>query len=171
MNARRLGAVAAIITLLASGAYVFVYLYRWEWNRAQVSAAIFIAAEVGLVGWLLADRLKRVERRLDHAGLDGEQRRLQLIRTSAPAPRTNFAWLARPDRTNVFIPVLLGAGAVLSGLAWVVERLARATAGRAAERGLARELGALDLPAGGFLDGGVDPLALLRAPVTQGGRR
>jgi hypothetical protein len=65
----------------------------------------------------------------------------------------------------VFIPVLLGAGALLSGLAWVVERLARATAGRAAEHGLAGRLAALDLPADGLLDGGTDPLALLRGPL------
>jgi hypothetical protein len=164
MNARLLGRLAAFVTLAASGAYVFVYLYRWEWNRAQVSAAIFIAAEVALVGWLLADRVKRLERRLDANVLDAERRRLQILRATAPAPRTSFSWLAHPERTNVFIPVLLGAGAVLSGLAWVVERLARATAGRAAEHGLARQLGDLDLPAGGLLDGGVDPLALLRGP-------
>lgn len=164
MNARRLGVIAAIVTLVASGSYVFIYLYRWEWNRAQMSAALFIAAEVGMIGWLLADRLRRVERRLDHAVLEGEQRRLQIIRSTAPAPKTGFAWLASPDRTNVFIPVLLGAGALLSALAWVVERLARATAGRAAEHGLARQLGGLDLPTGGLLDGGLDPLALLRGP-------
>ena len=64
----------------------------------------------------------------------------------------------------MFIPVLLGAGAVLSALAWVVERLARATAGRAAEQGLATRLGALEPPTGGLLDGGADPLALLRGP-------
>ena len=76
----------------------------------------------------------------------------------------SFAWLTRTDRTSVFIPVLLGAGAVLSALAWVVERVARATAGRAAEAGLARRLGLLELPADGLLDGGEDPLALLRGP-------
>ena len=66
----------------------------------------------------------------------------------------------------MFIPVLLGAGAVLSGMAWVVERVARATAGRAAEHGLARQLARrLELPSGGLLDGGADPLALLRGPV------
>ena len=64
----------------------------------------------------------------------------------------------------MFIPVLLGAGAVLSALAWVVERVARATAGRAAEAGLASRLGRLELPASGLLDGGDDPLALLRGP-------
>ena len=66
---------------------------------------------------------------------------------------------------GVFVPVLLGAGAVLSGLAWIVERLARSTAGRVAESGLARGSGSLDLPPSGFLDGGNDPLALLRGPV------
>jgi hypothetical protein len=165
MTARRAGLLAAIATLAASGAYVFVYLYRWEWNRAQVSAAIFIAAEVGIVGWLLADRLRRLEHRFDLATVDAQQRRLHVIRDSAPPPRVGFAWLAKPEGMNVFIPVLLGAGALLSGLAWVVERLARATAGRAAEHGLAGRLAALDLPAGGLLDGGTDPLALLRGPL------
>ena len=164
MNARKLGALGAIVTLLASGTYVFVYLYRWEWNRAQISAAIFVAVEVGLVAWLLSDRLHRLERRLDTAAVEAEQRRLAIIRQTAPAPRVGFAWLAPPDRMPVFIPVLLGAGALLSGRAWVVERVARATAGRGAEHGLARRLGALDLP-GGLLEPAVDPLALLRGPV------
>jgi hypothetical protein len=163
--ARRLGPLAGIVTLLGSGAYVFVYLYRWEWNRAQVSAAIFVAVEVGLVGWLLAERLRRVERRLELATIDGEARRLHVIRSSAPPARVGFAWLARQDRMSVFIPVLLGAGALLSAVAWVVERVARATAGRVAEHGLAQRLGALDLPPGGLLDPGPDPLALLRGPV------
>jgi hypothetical protein len=169
MNARRIGLIAAVFTLVASGAYVFIYLYRWEWNRAQVAAAIFIAVEIALIGWILADRLRRIDRRLDdqakaQSALEGEQRRLNIIRTSAPTPRSNFEWLTHTDQTNVFIPVLLGAGAVLSGLAWIVERVARVTAGRSAERGLARDLDALDLPAGGLLDGGLDPLALLRGP-------
>ena len=165
MNARKIGLLGVLGTMVASGSYVFVYLYRWEWNRAQVSAAIFIAAEVGLVGWLLADRLRRVERRLDTNAVDAQERRLLAIRSNAPEPRVGFAWLARPDQMNVFIPVLLGAGALMSGVAWVVERLSRATAGRVAERGLAQRLGSLELPAGGLLDTGADPLALLRGPV------
>ena len=168
MSARRIGMLAAVFTLVASGAYVFIYLYRWEWNRAQVAAAIFIAVEVAMIGWILADRIRRIDRRLDSHGAswanESEQRRLQIIRTTAPPPRTQFEWLTRTDRTNVFIPVLLGAGALLSGLAWLVERVARSTAGRSAERGLARDLSGLDLPAGGLLDGGLDPLALLRGP-------
>ena len=89
MSARTLGVLGGLITLAASGVYVFVYLYRWEWNRAQVSAAIFIAVEVGLVGWLLADRLHRVERRLDLARVDSERRRLEddpRHRARRPAP-------------------------------------------------------------------------------------
>ncbi len=46
----------------------------------------------------------------------------------------------------MFVPVLLGAGVVLSALAWVVERLARVTAGAALERGLAVRLAVLSLP-------------------------
>ena len=30
------------------GAYVFVYLYRWEWNRALFAGVLFVAAEVAL---------------------------------------------------------------------------------------------------------------------------
>ena len=165
MNARRIGAIAAAFTLLASGGYFFLYLYRWEWTRAQVSAAIFIAAEIGVVAWLLTDRMKRIERRLDRTDAFAAERRLEVIRATAPAPRASFAWLTRTDRTGVFIPVLLGAGAVMSAIAWVVERLARATAGRAGEQGLANKLGALEPPAGSLLDTGHDPLALLRGPV------
>jgi hypothetical protein len=43
-------------------------------------------------------------------------------------PRDHFAWLrAAPSRTSVFIPVLLGAGVLLSAAAWLVERVARAS--------------------------------------------
>ena len=174
MNARRIGGLAALVTLLASGAYFFLYLKRWEWNRAQVAGAIFVAAEVGLVGWLLSDRLRRVERRLDatfrSVSSSARDRRLQVLRDSRPAPRAGFAWLARPDRTSVFIPVLLGAGAVLSGLAWVVERLSRATAGRVGEQGLASRLGAIAPPVGGLLTPADDPLAVLRGPLPPGSR-
>ena len=40
----------------------------------------------------------------------------------------------------MFVPVLLGAGVVLSALAWVVDRVARLTAVPTMERGLARKL-------------------------------
>jgi hypothetical protein len=166
MSARLVGRLAGLATLAASGTYVFVYLYRWEWNRALVSAAIFLMAEVAMLGSVLVDRLRRLEGRVASAAeATAAQRRLDHLRSSAPPPSVGFAWMAGSGSTNVFIPVLLGAGAVLSGLAWVVERLARATAGRAAEQGLARRLGTLELPAGGLLASEPDPLALLRGPV------
>jgi hypothetical protein len=63
------------------------------------------------------------------------------------------------------VPVLIGMGVVASGLAWLVERLARATAGPALERGLAARLTALSWPAGGLVpDSTDDPLAILERP-------
>ena len=85
-------------------------------------------------------------------------RRLQ----EAPAPsRDHFAWL-RPTGTgtSVFVPVLMGAGLVLSGLAWIVERVAKATAGSAMERGLATRLVAFSVPEEPLVEPDTDPLAL-----------
>jgi hypothetical protein len=79
------------------------------------------------------------------------------IRAVAPPRSQAFAWL-RPESVangrgvSVFVPVLLGAGVLLSGVAWVVERLGHLTAGPVAERRLVRRLDSLALPPGGFLD-------------------
>jgi hypothetical protein len=72
------------------------------------------------------------------------------VREAAPPARPVFAWLA-PDRTGVFLPILLGAGVLASALAWMVEGLARATARPVLEHRLAARLGTLALPAGGLL--------------------
>jgi hypothetical protein len=173
MNARILRGLLGGITLAASGTYTFVYLYRWEWNRALMSAAIFIAAEVAVMGSLLAQRLKVIDRRLDAQETDREAEparaaRLEHIRSTAPPARASFAWLSRPEQMNVFVPVLMGAGVLMSGIAWVVERLARATITPAAERGLAAQLDTLALPAGGFATVERDPVDLLRGPVRSG---
>ncbi len=148
MNARRLGYVAAILTLAASGVYFFVYLDRWEWNRALISGVIFLAAEIALLGGLTLDHVRTLRASQApnvQARRGPDPRVLARIRESAPPQRIRFAWL-RPDTTNVFVPVLLGAGVVFSGLAWVMERVARVTAGRSMERGLAVRLGSLELP-------------------------
>lgn len=145
-----------LVVMAAAGWYVFVYLYRWEWNRAIVSGVIFLAAEVGLLGALVLDRLAKVGRRLDrldHPVVD--ERVLRQLRDNAPAPAKPFAWMADRSQFNVFVPVLLGAGVVLSALAWVVDRIARLTAVPSMERGLARQLSTLQPPAGGVL--GEDP--------------
>jgi hypothetical protein len=169
MSTRALRTLLGGVTLAASGAYTFIYLYRWEWNRALMSAAIFVAAEVAVMGSLLAQRLKVVTERLDkmESPTPAQTVRLERIRSSAPPPRPTFAWLARPEQMNVFVPVLMGAGVLLSGIAWVVERLARATVTPVAERGLAAQLDGLALPAHGFATAERAPLDLLRGPVAS----
>lgn len=193
MTARRVALLAAIVTMGAAGWYVFLYLTRWEWNRAVVAGVIFLAAEVALVGSLVIDRLAEIQRSLLVGGdrFEGHdrpprrpQRRWEDVRDpgghgdsdepdprvlarlngSAPPAREPFAWLSRESgRLSVFVPILLGAGVVLSGAAWIVERLARFTAGPAIERTLARRLEALAPPPGGLLgdEGPQDPFSPL----------
>lgn len=146
---RRIVWLLAALTLLASGGYTFVYLYRWEWNRALFTSLVFIAVEVGVATALLIKRFTRIEARLD-----AEQERLAAeararIRLEATAPkRDHFAWLQRStEGTNVFITILLGAGVLISALTWVVDRVASRTARPTLESGLAQRLGTISFPA------------------------
>ena len=173
MNTRKLATLIALTTMAATGGYVFVYLARWEWNRALVSAAIFLAAEVGLVALVLGTRLARVEQALAvPTGPTATELRVRghLRDAATPDATPSFDWLREGTRTGVFVPVLMGAGVLLSAVAWVVERIARATVNPVAERSLARQLGSLELPAHGLLHtpGETDHLALLRGPVAGG---
>lgn len=153
MTARRFGYATGLVVLAISGLYVFVYLYRWEWVRAQFAAVLFVCIEVALIGAWLAERISALQEeqrrssRAPAAGPDPELvSRLRSAR-SATEPANPFAWLTpRLDRTSVFVPVLLGAGVVLSALAWLVERLASGTAGPSVDRSLAKALGAFTLP-------------------------
>ena len=146
---RQVGRLLAVVVLVASGAYVFVYLYRWEWNRALMAAALFIAIEVALLAASVLERLRGLARAVD--GLDAQRRSkpavLARVREAAPQPASPFAWL-KPDgsQMGVFVPVLLGAGIVLSGLAWLVERIAARTATPVLERGLAARMAVLRPP-------------------------
>jgi hypothetical protein len=153
---RVIGLLALLVVMAAAGWYVFVYLHRWEWNRAIVSGVIFLAAEVALVGALMLDRLARLTRRVEAIDRP-EERVVTVLREHRPEPVRPFAWLER-NQSNVFVPVLLGAGVVLSGLAWIVDRIARLTAVPSMERGLARRLVRLQPPPGGLLgDATPDP--------------
>ena len=60
----------------------------------------------------------------------------------------------------MFVPVLMGAGVILSGLAWLVEKLAKATATPAMERSLVRKLDPM------LLDADIATHGLVTAPVT-----
>jgi hypothetical protein len=166
-----------LVTLAYSGAYVFVYLYRWEWNRALTAGLFFLAAEIGLAAAFLGERIRKLERRLDGEPDAGDPAYTQVrarLTESSPPGRDHFAWLrSSVQRTNVFIPVIMGAGVVLSALAWLVEKVAKTTASRAREDKLARRLLPITLPADPIVGDDTAPatpgLALLLRPTTPTG--
>ena len=160
---RKLRYTILFSALLATGIYLFVYLVRWEWHRALVAGILFVGAEVALAAAAILDKLKAMEQRLagavEQAAGRPDEATLARLKESAPEPRTNFEWLSQQGSgMSVFVPLLLGAGVVLSGAAWVVERLARVTATPVLERGLAARLVPLGLPAG-TLAGAAAPVA------------
>lgn len=151
---KRFGLSVAVVSAAATAVYTIVYLYRWEWHRALVAAVFLVVAEVALATIAVLRRLSALDQRLDTLAAAsppaGTMDVLSRVRESAPPPRPAFAWL-NPQGTNVFLPILLGAGVLASAAAWAVETLARATARPVLERRLALRLGALALPAGGLL--------------------
>lgn len=146
---RKIAWLVAAVTLFATGTYVFVYLYRWEWHRALFVAIVFVAMEVAVAAALVLRRLSGTSSPAPSPADEQTYRRLR----EAPR-RDHFEWLRR-DATgmNVFLTVLLGGGVVVSGLAWVIDRVAHRTAGKRADRQLAEELGELAFPEGGLLAG------------------
>lgn len=167
---RRLRYLVLIAAVAAAGVYLFVYLLRWEWHRAIVAGVFFVAAEVALAAAAILDRLRSIESRLGSGASASssasiEDQALVRLQEAAPEPRTNFEWLSgQGSGTAVFVPLLLGAGVVLSGAAWLVERVAGITARPVLERGLAARLAPLGLPAG-TLAGSARPAPVRRRPV------
>ncbi|MGW6961800.1 hypothetical protein [Streptomyces chartreusis] len=139
--------------------YTVLYLTRWEWQRALISAVLFLITEVLLATLLLLARLARLNSRLDESASRMEDVRNRLEQTRDPV-RGRFDWLAPTDphelsgtqRTFVFVPVLMVAGAALSGLAAILQKVAGSTVGRGAERRLAGRLTALTVPSVGGPD-------------------
>jgi hypothetical protein len=147
---RRLGWLLGSVVFAFTGVYTIVYVYRWEWNRALFVAILFVALEVAGALALLLSRLKRIEAKLDELPDRQTQVRAHL-RATAPE-RRHFAWLERSvSETNIFITVLLGAGVLLSGLTWIVDRVATRTALPTLERSLARRFDAAALPEGALV--------------------
>lgn len=150
---RKIAYVLAALAATGAGTYLIVYLYRWQWQRALICGVLLLIIEVMLFGLVTLGRLNRIEERLRDT--DRRQRELDarqddvLTRLREPAmarEETRFRWLEDPaDRSYVFVPVLMVAGVVLSGLAWVVQKLASTTAGPA-ERRLAGRLAVLSAP-------------------------
>ncbi|MGD9798658.1 MAG: hypothetical protein AB7H43_10005 [Acidimicrobiia bacterium] len=154
--AAKVGQAITATMLAASGGYLIVYLYRWEWNRALVAGCFFVATEVALLGTLLLRRLASIEQRLDRIE---DRATLPTIRRTAPPASPPFQWLDESStRLQVFVPVLLGAGVIMSLLAFAVERLAMVTSRPLLERDLARRLDDVQLPRHGLLAAEPDPV-------------
>lgn len=139
------------LSAAATGFYLVVYLYRWQWNRALICGILFVAVEVFLLGVVLLSRIARLERRMEAADSRSEEVRRRLEQSRLDGA-DRFRWIDAPHLTgrtheNVFIPVLLGLGVLLSGVSWVLQRAARFTVHPASDRHLAGRLAALAAPA------------------------
>ena len=157
---RRIAYVFGSLAAAGAGTYLVVYLYRWQWQRAILCGILLLVVEVMLLGIVLLARLTRIEERVKES--DARQRELtarqedvlvRLRQGSVEREGARFRWLDETaDRTYVFVPVLMVTGVLLSGLAWVVQRIASAT-GRPAERRLAGRLAVLAAPEPGAVVG------------------
>jgi hypothetical protein len=148
------GWLAGVATLLTAAVYMVVSLNRWEWNRALFFGLIILIAEVALATALVLRKLDRVLH-----GHDVDPDVEHILRASRPSSPDRFAWLRESqNRTNVFITFLVGGGIVLSGMAWVVDKIAAQTATPHGEAKLARALGPIAYPSGGLV---VDEATLL----------
>ncbi len=103
-------------------AYMIVSLNRWEWNRALFFGLIVLIAEVGLATALVLRKLGQLEHR---SAPDPDT--LAAIRSTRPASPDRFEWLKQSagGQMNVFITFLVAGGVLVSGGAWVVDRLGR----------------------------------------------
>ena len=150
--ARRLGRLLSAVVLVAAGSYVFIYLVRWEWNRALIAGLFFLAAEAVLIADVVLGRIDKLGKQLEEDR--ARERTMAMaarLRANRPDSAGPFAWLAPDrDRLNVFLPILIGAGVVLSAVAYLVEQLSRVTAVPVAENELARGLSTMALPVEGL---------------------
>jgi hypothetical protein len=137
--------LAAVGTLAMGAIYMVVSLNRWEWNRALFFGLIVLIAEVGIGTGLI-------------------------LRDTRPSPPHRFGWLEdTSSQMNVFITFLVGGGVLLSGLAWVADKVAANTSTPIGEEQLARQLGTISYPMGGLLVDEVTALAQ-EVPGTDDGQ-
>lgn len=155
---KRLSVALPAAVALVCGTYTILYLVRWEWNRALIAGLFLVAVELIVVTLVILERLRAIEQRIDGLGAatapapPAADPTLDALRDAAPPPPDRFGWMRdQASRTNVFLPVLLGAGVLASAMAWAVEHVARATLTPARERHLALRLQALRFPADGLL--------------------
>ena len=136
------------VVLAVSGGYMLIYLYRWEWNRAIISGLFFVSAEIALASSMILRRLRSLEQQ-PAARPEAAAAAYETLRRAEVERPNPFRWLT--DATNagtlpVLVPVLIGAGAVLSAIAYVVERIAEATAAPAFDRQVAQRLATMAPP-------------------------
>ena len=151
--------LAGIGTLLSGALYMVVSLNRWEWNRALFFGLIVLIAEVGLATGLVLRRLARLE----HVSSRVDPAVANIIREARPPSPDRFAWLRESNQNlNVFITFLVGGGVMLSGIAWVVDRVASKSSSPAGEERLGRQLNPISYPSGGLL---LDDITVLAQEV------
>jgi hypothetical protein len=152
---KTIGWLAGIATLVMGALYMIVSLNRWEWNRALFFGLIVLIAEVGLATAIILRRLTRLEYKMktDPAVLD-------IIRQTRPPQPDRFAWLKESiERNNVFITFLVGGGVILSGVAWITDKVASKSTNPQGEQKLADLLEPISYPRGGLLLDDVTVLA------------
>ena len=162
---KKIAWLVGVATLLVAGGYSIVSLNRWEWTRALYFGLVFLVAEVGLAAAVILRKLGEMQAD-SHSRGDVDPEVLARLRETRPSPE-RFEWLNPVSgRTNVFITFLVGGGVLLSGLAWLVDKVAAGTTTPAGEERLAAQLGRIQYPRGGLL---VDPQ--LRTLLRRAGHR
>jgi hypothetical protein len=85
---------------------------------------------------------------------------LDIIRQTRPPQPDRFAWLKESiERNNVFITFLVGGGVILSGVAWITDKVASKSTNPQGEQKLADLLEPISYPRGGLLLDDVTVLA------------
>ena len=151
--------LAGIGTAATAAAYTIVSLNRWEWNRALFFGLIVLIAEIALATGLVLRRLARLEHSLKgHA----DPAVVQILSETRPS-RDRFAWMRESTgQLNVFITFLVGGGVMISGVAWVVDKVASKSSSPIGEERLGRQLSAISYPTGGLL---LDDITVLAQEV------
>lgn len=147
----------ASAALLGSAGYSIISLNRWEWSRALYFGLVVLVAEVGLGTGLVLRKLDRLE-----GGQARERDEVRTVLREQRTPHNRFAWLEAKEvlsRTNVFITMLVSGGIVLSGLAWVLDKVAANTTTSLEEGRLAGDLTRIAYPEDGLLPDDVTVLA------------
>ena len=88
---------------------------------------------------------------------------VQLLAGLEAPSADRFAWMKdATGRSNVFITFIVGGGIILSGIAWVVDKVASKTSTPEGEERIAAELGNISYPRGGLI---VDDVTVLAQEV------